>query len=83
MKTFLTKNIEQQLLFEPTLQQHELILSLADFLLSPNDSIFLLKGFAGTGKTSVVSALIKALHELKQNVVLLAPTGRAAKVLSS
>lgn len=83
MKTFLTKNIEQQLLFEPTLQQHELTLSLADFLLSPNDSIFLLKGFAGTGKTSVVSALIKALHELKQNVVLLAPTGRAAKVLSS
>ena len=83
MKSFLTKNIEQQLCFEPSSQQHELIMSLAEFLLSPNDTIYLLKGFAGTGKTSVVSALIRALHQLKQNVVLLAPTGRVAKVLSS
>lgn len=83
MKSFLTNKIENQLLFEPTTQQHELIVVLSDFLLLPNDSVFLLKGYAGTGKTSVVSALIKALHELKQSFVLMAPTGRAAKVLAS
>ncbi len=46
-------------------------------------SVFLLKGYAGTGKTSLVSALIQALPKLKVNTLLLAPTGRAAKVLSS
>ncbi|MCQ2350903.1 MAG: AAA family ATPase [Paludibacteraceae bacterium] len=51
--------------------------------LSPDDSndIFLLKGFAGTGKTSVIGALVKALGEMGITVVLCAPTGRAAKVL--
>lgn len=43
---------------------------------------FILRGYAGTGKTSVVSALVRALAGLKQPCVLLAPTGRAAKVLS-
>ena len=43
---------------------------------------FLLKGYAGTGKTSIVSALVRAMHELEQKTVLLAPTGRAAKVFS-
>ena len=43
---------------------------------------FILRGYAGTGKTSVVSALVRALAALKQPCVLLAPTGRAAKVLS-
>lgn len=45
--------------------------------------IFTLKGYAGTGKTSLISALIKVLADMKINTVLLAPTGRAAKVLSS
>ena len=44
---------------------------------------FILKGFAGTGKTSIVSGLIMAMKVLGQNTVLLAPTGRAAKVLSN
>ena len=83
MKSFLTNKIENQLMFEPTFQQRKLVESLSEFLLSSPDKIFLLKGYAGTGKTSVISALIRALHELKQSVVLLAPTGRAAKVLSS
>ncbi|MBR4971025.1 MAG: AAA family ATPase [Paludibacteraceae bacterium] len=83
MKSFLTNKIEDQLMFEPTFQQRKLVESLSEFLLSSPDKIFLLKGYAGTGKTSVISALIRALHELKQSVVLLAPTGRAAKVLSS
>ena len=42
----------------------------------------MLKGYAGTGKTTLVSALVKALKELEQQCVLLAPTGRAAKVLA-
>ena len=46
-------------------------------------SAFLLKGYAGTGKTSLVSALIQTLPALRVNSLLLAPTGRAAKVISS
>ena len=52
-------------------------------MMSPEpEKIFLLKGYAGTGKTSVISALVRALNGLKQKSVLLAPTGRAAKVIS-
>jgi exodeoxyribonuclease-5 len=43
---------------------------------------FILRGYAGTGKTSITAALVKAYQELKQPIVLLAPTGRAAKVLA-
>lgn len=45
--------------------------------------VFLLKGYAGTGKTTLISALVKTLSEIKINTILLAPTGRAAKVLSN
>ena len=56
---------------------------LADFLFSrQSDSVFLLKGYAGTGKTSLIGALVKTLDQLQQKCVLLAPTGRAAKVFS-
>jgi len=48
-----------------------------------NDIIFLMTGYAGTGKTSVISAIVKTLDLLRMRSVLLAPTGRAAKVLSS
>ena len=48
-----------------------------------NDVIFLMKGYAGTGKTSVISSVVKTLDLLRQRSVLLAPTGRAAKVLAS
>lgn len=52
------------------------------FLLSrSDDSMFLLKGYAGTGKTSLVGALVRTMKMLKQRVILLAPTGRAAKVM--
>ena len=47
------------------------------------ESLFLLKGFAGTGKTSLVAAIVNTLVQFEQQVVLLAPTGRAAKVFSS
>lgn len=54
------------------------------FLLSrDNDDIFLLSGYAGTGKTSLISALVRTMQELKQPVILMAPTGRAAKVFAS
>lgn len=57
--------------------------SFADFLFLANeDEIFVLKGFAGTGKTTLVAALVKTLDELQRKVVLLGPTGRAAKVFS-
>jgi len=70
--------------FTPTNGQSSLIGRLSSFLGSSNgNDIFLLKGFAGTGKTSVIGALVKALDSLDIRVVLAAPTGRAAKVLSS
>jgi len=76
--------ITKELPFEPTDQQHELIRLLGGFMTDPAvEKAFLLKGYAGTGKTSVVSALVRSLHKLQQKTVLLAPTGRAAKVLSS
>lgn len=84
----LTRYIENKttgyLGFTPTPEQAELISQLAVFLAEPQKRhTFLLKGYAGTGKTSVVSAIVKLLDELQQPVILLAPTGRAAKVLSS
>ena len=68
----------------PTKEQEKAIILLADFLLSRvRDSVFLLKGYAGTGKTSLLAALVRTMQQLSQRVMLLAPTGRAAKVLSS
>ena len=69
--------------FQPTSQQQEVVEMLCEFLLSEDgDSVFLLRGFAGTGKTSLVSALVGVMGELKRECVLIAPTGRAAKVFS-
>lgn len=71
--------------FEPSHQQIELVAALARFCSAdtPSDTVFLLNGYAGTGKTSVTGALVKALPLIGLRAVLLAPTGRAAKVLSS
>ncbi len=70
--------------FPPTEQQRALIDALSRFCgdATPYNSVFLLNGYAGTGKTSVVAALVKALRAMRRPTVLLAPTGRAAKVLS-
>ena len=79
----------QQLLFAkfphiPTEGQIEACRLLTEFLFNPDPlSAFVLKGYAGTGKTTLVSALIQTLPALKVRSVLLAPTGRAAKVLSN
>lgn len=69
--------------YTPNEQQSELLTRLSRFVLNGRDTeLFLLTGYAGTGKTSLVGALVKALDELKFKTVLLAPTGRAAKVFS-
>ncbi len=68
----------------PTEGQLQAAKLLVDFLYNPDPAAaFVLKGYAGTGKTSLVSALIKTLPLLKIRTILLAPTGRAAKVLSN
>ena len=76
--------IRENFTHNPTKEQEKAISLLSDFLLSrERDSVFLLKGYAGTGKTSLLAALVRTMKLLQQRVILLAPTGRAAKVLSS
>ena len=68
----------------PTDGQEKLMSALADFFLSPKgDELFLIKGFAGTGKTTAIKSIVLTLRSLNLKTILLAPTGRAAKVLSS
>lgn len=70
--------------FTPTQDQSTLISLLAEFMLNSNDrEIMVIKGYAGTGKTNMVAALSKTLPSFKWRSALLAPTGRAAKVLSN
>lgn len=70
--------------YTPTGDQEQLIHELALFLLDPNPAtMFLLKGYAGTGKTTIISTLVAVVASIGNQPVLLAPTGRAAKVLSS
>lgn len=67
----------------PTEGQREVCVAMSRFLFDAEArSAFLLRGYAGTGKTSLVSALIQTLPQVRVNCVLLAPTGRAAKVIS-
>jgi len=84
LKNHITQKIRENLVVEPTNGQELLIEKWAEFVVSPeNEPVFLVKGFAGTGKTTMVNALVKTLDQFKIKSVLLAPTGRAAKVLSS
>jgi exodeoxyribonuclease-5 len=69
--------------FKPTPSQNETMQAIAEFLIDKNQKIFVIAGFAGTGKTTLVTALVELLPHLKYKSVLLAPTGRAAKVLSN
>ena len=69
---------------KPTFQQVEALNQLSVFITSAEPlSCFVLKGYAGTGKTTIISTMVKALPALRMNTVLLAPTGRAAKVITS
>jgi exodeoxyribonuclease-5 len=68
----------------PTADQEVAISSLTDFLTSDKQfEIFLLSGFAGTGKTTLISTFVNTLSNFKIKSYLMAPTGRAAKVLSN
>ena len=70
--------------FTPTKDQHELIRGISKFIFSnDNDEVLLLKGYAGTGKTTVISTVVNLLGQAKKKSALLAPTGRAAKVIAS
>ena len=70
--------------FEPTEGQAVVLYHLAAFLLSQKENpTYILRGYAGTGKTSLVKTLVKTLPTIGMKYVLLAPTGRAAKVLSN
>lgn len=80
---FLYKGFLSRLQYEPTLCQDELLRKLAEFTSSDDDDIFIVNGYAGTGKTTAIASVISTLAEYETKCVLLAPTGRAAKVLSS
>ena len=84
LKKHIQEHICQSLDFDPTEGQKQLSEKFADFITnSDDDALFLLKGYAGTGKTSMLNAFVKTLSSFKFQTVLLAPTGRAAKVLAS
>lgn len=83
IEDFFPEQIRKNLPFEPTEEQQIALQAISRFLFDRNpDTLFLLKGFAGTGKSSLVGAIVKTMNQLKQKSVLLAPTGRAAKVFS-
>lgn len=70
--------------FTPTLKQDVVLQKLSGFVLSDTvNDVFLLKGYAGTGKTTLIGTLVKNLGKARLKSVLLAPTGRAAKVISN
>ncbi len=69
---------------QPTNEQQQLIDRVSEFIVEPNRrKVFMIKGYAGTGKTTVVAAMVKALAQFEMKVELLAPTGRAAKVIGN
>lgn len=81
--THISTQIYAKISFDATINQKKIIESLSGFLAEEDYSkIFILNGYAGTGKTTLISALVAALKDLGIKCVLLAPTGRAAKVLT-
>lgn len=79
----LSQQIKRNFSYKPTEEQENAVKSFANFMLSAlGDSVFLMKGYAGTGKTTLTAALVRTLDQLQWKTVLLAPTGRAAKVFS-
>ncbi len=77
------EKIKEFLKHEPTAEQHQAIVTFSQFLTDRDpQAAMLLCGAAGTGKTTLAAAIVRALLSLRQKIVLLAPTGRAAKVLS-
>ena len=79
---FLYHEFLRRLPYEPTSCQDALLRSIGDFLTSDDGDILVVNGYAGTGKTSALAAVVAAFRDLRTPVVLMAPTGRSAKVLS-
>ena len=80
---YLVSQIKSNFPFVPTNEQEFSLDKIAQFILSGDErKVFLLCGYAGTGKTSLVAALVHTMEQLERRTVLLAPTGRAAKVFS-
>ena len=76
--------IKQQFPFNPTVKQNIVLHQLSEFIFSKDErALYLLKGYAGTGKTTIVSAIVSNLWKAKKSAVLMAPTGRAAKVIAN
>ena len=76
--------IKAEFPFSPTQKQGELLLHLSQFIFDDSsDRLFLLKGYAGTGKTTIIGTIVTHLWKAKKSAVLMAPTGRAAKVISN
>ena len=76
------KSISQHLSFNPTSEQKQALDQIQRFLTLPIHDTFILSGAAGTGKTSILKAIVDYLDTNKTDRILLAPTGRAAKILS-
>lgn len=84
LKKYINSKLLDNLEFQPTDSQRILIDLLSGYIESANSrEIMMIKGYAGTGKTTLVNSLVRTLAEMNQRSVLLAPTGRAAKVLFS
>lgn len=78
------KQLVEDLGFTATDKQDVALQMLSEFVVNGGkDRLFLLRGFAGTGKTTIISTLVKNLWKIRKSGVLLAPTGRAAKVISN
>ena len=76
--------LQKKFPFAPTYKQDIFFQKIAIFLTDThNDTIFVLKGYAGTGKTTVISTIVNNLGDINKKFVLLAPTGRAAKVIAN
>ena len=81
--TTIATQIYEKLSFQPTENQKKIIESFSEYLSDEDfSSFFVLNGYAGTGKTSLIAVIVSALKSLGIKTILLAPTGRAAKVLS-
>ena len=83
LNTYIAGQIYAKISFETTFSQKKVVEKLSNWLTSPdNTQIFVLNGYAGTGKTTLIAALVAVLKEVGTKSILLAPTGRAAKVLT-
>ncbi len=83
LNTYIAGQIYAKISFDATVSQKKVVENLSEYLSSPDYSpIFILNGYAGTGKTTLIAALVQVLRAMNIPCVLLAPTGRAAKVLA-